>query len=119
MRKPIAKIAAVKRPARRPRSRYSAAEVEEIFRRFALQRPEPKGELDYRNPFTLLVAVVLSAQATDAGVNRATKALFDAADTPARMAALGVERVGEMHPHDRPLAIEGQERRCPLRSAGQ
>ena len=95
MRKPIAKIAAGKRPARRPRSRYSAAEVEEIFRRFAAQRPEPKGELDYRNPFTLLVAVVLSAQATDAGVNRATKALFDAADTPARMAALGVERVGE------------------------
>lgn len=79
----------------RPYCIYSPAEVHEIFRRFAVQRPEPKGELEYVNPFTLLVAVVLSAQATDAGVNKATRALFKVADTPQKMAALGEERVGE------------------------
>ncbi len=71
------------------RRRYSSAEIEEIFRRFSVQRPEPKGELEHVNPFTLLVAVVLSAQATDAGVNKATRELFRLADTPAKMAALG------------------------------
>ena len=71
------------------------AEIHEIFRRFSVQRPEPKSELDYSNAFTLLVAVVLSAQATDAGVNKATRDLFAVADTPAKMAALGEERVGE------------------------
>ncbi len=71
------------------RRRYSAAEIEEIFRRFSVQRPEPKGELEHVNPFTLLVAVVLSAQATDAGVNKATRELFRIADTPAKMVALG------------------------------
>ncbi|MEZ2332538.1 endonuclease III [Mesorhizobium sp. RCC_202] len=86
--------------ARRPRknasrSLYSAAKVHEIFRRFSVQRPEPKGELDYVNAFTLLVAVVLSAQATDAGVNKATKALFEAADTPQKMFALGEAKVGD------------------------
>ena len=73
---------------------YSQAEVHEIFRRFSVQRPEPKGELEYVNAFTLLVAVVLSAQATDAGVNKATRALFKAADTPEKMAALGEEKIG-------------------------
>lgn len=63
--------------------------AETIFRRFRAANPEPKGELRYKNPFTLLVAVVLSAQATDAGVNKATPALFAAADTPEKMAALG------------------------------
>ena len=58
--------------------------------------PEPKGELHHINPFTLLVAVVLSAQATDAGVNKATPALFALADTPEKMAALGEERVREL-----------------------
>jgi endonuclease-3 len=82
------------RPARR-RPRYSQAEVNEIFRRFAVQRPEPVGELDYVNAFTLLVAVVLSAQATDAGVNKATRALFHEADTPQKMLALGEARVGD------------------------
>ena len=77
------------------RSLYSPAEVHEIFRRFSVQRPEPKGELDYVNAFTLLVAVVLSAQATDAGVNKATKALFAAADTPQKMLALGEAKVGD------------------------
>jgi endonuclease-3 len=69
------------------------ADVETMFARFAAAMPEPKGELRYTNPFTLLVAVVLSAQATDAGVNKATPALFAAADTPAKMAALGVDKV--------------------------
>ena len=55
----------------------------------------PKGELEYLNPFTLLVAVVLSAQATDPGVNKATRALFAVADTPEKMAALGEERLAE------------------------
>jgi endonuclease-3 len=74
----------------------SAAEIHEIFSRFRQQRPEPKGELDYINAFTLLVAVVLSAQATDAGVNKATKRLFELADTPEKMLALGEDRVREL-----------------------
>jgi endonuclease III len=74
--------------ARKPRKLTRAA-IEEIFRRFAEREPEPRGELDYANPFTLLVAVVLSAQATDAGVNKATPALFAKADTPQKMIALG------------------------------
>ncbi|CDX24121.1 Endonuclease III [Mesorhizobium sp. ORS 3324] len=78
-----------------PRSLYSPAEVHEIFRRFSVQRPEPNGELDYINAFTLLIAVVLSAQATDAGVNKATKALFPVADTPQKMLALGEAKVGD------------------------
>ncbi len=79
----------------RPYSLYTPAEVHEIFRRFAVQRPEPKGELEHVNAFTLLVAVVLSAQATDVGVNKATRALFEAADTPRKMLDLGEGRVGE------------------------
>ena len=75
---------------------WTNAEIEEAFRRFQKAKPEPKGELEHINPFTLLVAVVLSAQATDAGVNKATPALFAAADTPAKMAALGEERVREL-----------------------
>ena len=76
--------------------RVSAAEAEEIFRRFAERMPEPKTELEYANPFTLLVAVVLSAQATDAGVNKATPALFRLAPTPEKMAALGEEKVADL-----------------------
>src|SRR5215813_2069005 len=72
------------------------AAIEEMFRRFAAKLPDPKGELEYRNPFTLLVAVVLSAQATDKGVNRATPALFDLADTPAKMAALGEAKIRDL-----------------------
>ncbi|QTN98101.1 endonuclease III [Brucella sp. 458] len=86
-------------PVRRPRrvtgTLYTADEIHEIFRRFSVQRPEPKGELEHVNAFTLLVAVVLSAQATDAGVNKATRALFAVADTPQKMLALGEEKVGE------------------------
>ncbi|TIR01569.1 MAG: endonuclease III [Mesorhizobium sp.] len=81
--------------AMRSHSRYSPAEVHEIFRRFSVQRPEPKGELEHINAFTLLVAVVLSAQATDVGVNKATRALFKVADTPQKMLALGEAKVGD------------------------
>jgi endonuclease-3 len=63
--------------------------IEEIFTRFEAADPNPKGELEHVNVFTLLVAVVLSAQATDAGVNKATRALFAVADTPQKMLALG------------------------------
>ena len=80
---------------RRPRIPYSKDEIAEIFRRFEVQRPEPVSELRYTNPFTLLVAVVLSAQATDAGVNKATRELFRIADTPETMAALGEEAIRE------------------------
>jgi endonuclease-3 len=80
----------------RRRRRLSDAAVAEVFRRFAAANPEPKGELDWVNPFTLLVAVVLSAQATDVGVNRATAGLFRLADTPEKMVALGEERLIEM-----------------------
>ena len=68
-------------------------EIEEIFRRFHQAEPEPRGELQSVNNFTFLVAVVLSAQATDEGVNRATKALFKIADTPQKMLALGEDRL--------------------------
>ena len=64
-------------------------QVEEFFARLKKSNPNPTTELNHTNPFTLLVAVVLSAQATDKGVNKATEALFKVADTPAKMAALG------------------------------
>lgn len=69
------------------------SDIAEIFRRLHAIEPEPKGELEHINAFTLLVAVVLSAQATDAGVNKATRALFAAADTPQKMLALGEDKV--------------------------
>jgi endonuclease III len=72
-----------------------AALAEAVFQRLAAAEPEPKGELESVNPFTLLVAVVLSAQATDAGVNKATRSLFAAADTPDKMVALGEEALAE------------------------
>ena len=65
--------------------------IHEIFTRFQAQEAEPKGELDHVNAYTLVVAVALSAQATDAGVNKATKALFEIADTPQKMLDLGEE----------------------------
>ncbi|MDE3059884.1 MAG: endonuclease III [Pseudomonadota bacterium] len=65
--------------------------IDQIFSRFAVQNPHPNTELHYTNGYTLLVAVVLSAQATDAGVNKATPALFAVADTPQKMLALGLE----------------------------
>jgi endonuclease III len=76
------------RPSKRAKD---GQRVAEIFRRFALANPEPKGELEHINPYTLLVAVVLSAQATDAGVNKATRDLFKLAPTPQKMLALGLD----------------------------
>jgi len=94
------KPAKTPKPAAPPRSKtktkskpWTTAEIEEVFRRFHKAEPEPRGELQHINPYTLLVAVVLSAQATDAGVNKATPALFAAADTPAKMVALGEAKV--------------------------
>jgi endonuclease III len=75
--------------------RMSPQEIEEMYRRLQALDPEPRSELASVNDFTFLVAVVLSAQATDAGVNRATGPLFRIADTPEKMAALGVEGVSE------------------------
>jgi endonuclease-3 len=69
--------------------------IREIFTRFQAAEPEPKGELEHVNVFTLVVAVALSAQATDAGVNKATRGLFAIADTPEKMLALGEEGVIE------------------------
>ena len=71
------------------------ADVAELYRRLADRTPEPKTELEYVNDYTLLVAVVLSAQATDAGVNLATRGLFARASTPEAMVELGEERVRE------------------------
>ncbi|MFU8898458.1 MAG: endonuclease III [Roseinatronobacter sp.] len=65
--------------------------IREIFRRFHAADPEPKGELEHVNVYTLVVAVALSAQATDVGVNKATRALFQIADTPRKMLDLGEE----------------------------
>lgn len=95
---PIAAPVAKRRP-KPPKSRARAvprADLEEIFRRFEAAEPEPKGELTSVNAFTFLVAVVLSAQATDAGVNKATPALFALADTPQKMLDLGEERVRDL-----------------------
>jgi endonuclease-3 len=89
-RKAAARPAPRKSPKPKP---WTAAEVHEAFSRFRKANPEPKGELEHLNPYTLLVAVVLSAQATDAGVNKATRALFAVADTPQKMLALGEDKV--------------------------
>ena len=74
---------------------YSPAEIEAIFARFQEAEPEPKGELFHVNAYTLLVAVALSAQATDAGVNKATRPLFAEVDTPQKMLELGEDRLRE------------------------
>jgi endonuclease-3 len=80
---------ALKKPARKRLSPKEQARVAEIFRRFEAAVHEPRTELEFLSPFTLLVAVVLSAQATDKSVNKATEKLFAVAATPAKMAALG------------------------------
>jgi endonuclease III len=79
--------------ASRPSKLWTAAQVREAFERLRKANPDPRGELEHLNPYTLLVAVVLSAQATDAGVNKATRTLFQVADTPQKMLALGEERL--------------------------
>src|SRR5205814_9228969 len=94
-KRPAAKGSSPKRPSAKRRA-FSKAEAAEFYRRLAASRPIPKTELEFINPFTLLVAVVLSAQATDVGVNKATPAVFAIADTPAKMLALGEERLSNM-----------------------
>lgn len=92
------KSASKKKPARKkrlPRAKITREATGEVFKRLSAGRPAPESELDYVNPFTLLVAVVLSAQATDAGVNKATRPLFQVADTPEAMLALGEDTVRE------------------------
>jgi endonuclease-3 len=84
------------RPARRAgRSRLSRAEIETLYSRLEAKDPEPRGELEFINPYTLLVAVVLSAQSTDVGVNKATRPLFAKVDTPQKMLAFGAKRLIE------------------------
>jgi endonuclease-3 len=92
---PVAKSAPRKPNAvgARPPRPWTPAEVEEAFRRFHAANPEPKGELEWVNPYTLLVAVALSAQATDVGVNKATRPLFAVVDTPEKMVALGEDKL--------------------------
>jgi endonuclease III len=85
--------AADRKAAKGALPQWTDAEIDEAFRRFRAADPSPETELEHIDPFTLLVAVVLSAQATDAGVNKATPALFAAADTPAKMVRLGEEKV--------------------------
>jgi endonuclease III len=84
----VAKSAKSKKP--KP---WTEEEVREAFARFRKANPDPRGELEHLNPFTLVVAVALSAQATDAGVNKATRNLFPIADTPQKMLALGEEKL--------------------------
>lgn len=93
--KPSAKKSAPAKKSLKTIKPWTPAEIHEVFSRFRKANPEPKGELEHLNPFTLLVAVVLSAQATDAGVNKATRALFEIADTPQKMLDLGEERLRE------------------------
>ena len=88
-----------KTPPEVPRRRAKPVDkqvVRAIFTRFQIAEPEPKGELVSLNAFTFLVAVVLSAQATDVGVNKATPALFALADTPEKMVALGEDRIRDL-----------------------
>jgi endonuclease-3 len=87
---PLKKPASRKVPVHKPRLKPAEqARIAEIFRRFEEQESDPRTELDYASPFTLVVAVALSAQATDVSVNKATDKLFKVADTPQKMLALG------------------------------
>ncbi|HQU66732.1 MAG TPA: endonuclease III [Albidovulum sp.] len=86
--------------------------IKEIFRRFHEAEPEPKGELEHVNAYTLVVAVALSAQATDAGVNKATRALFKVAETPEKMLALDVDGLTE---HIRTIGLFRQKAKNVIR----
>jgi endonuclease-3 len=91
----VAKKAGVTKKVRKSGGRLKPAEIAEIFDRFAAADPDPRGELAFINPYTLLVAVVLSAQATDASVNKATEPLFKLVDNPAAMVKLGETKLRE------------------------
>ena len=88
-------MATKKKPTKKklPRPKLTRAQVADIYKELAKLDPAPRTELNYSNPYTLVVAVALSAQATDVGVNKATKALFEVADTPEKMVALGEDKV--------------------------
>ena len=90
-----ARKAVADEPPVRPAPQLPYATLVEVFRRFHALNPEPKGELEHTNAFTLLVAVALSAQATDKGVNKATRPLFEKVSTPQQMLDLGEERLVE------------------------
>jgi endonuclease-3 len=92
---PMAKAAAKTKKAARPAKGFTPEKAAEMFRRLAKSRPDPKTELDYKDPYTLVVAVALSAQATDVSVNKATAGLFKVADTPAKMVKLGEAGVAD------------------------
>ena len=92
---PLAPGAERARPRPRTRQLLTLVETAEVFERLAADRPDPRTELVFSSPYTLLVAVVLSAQATDVAVNRATAGLFRAADTPQKMVELGEDKVAD------------------------
>ena len=79
-----------------PRPKLTRAQISDIYKHLHSLDPAPRTELNYSNPYTLVVAVALSAQSTDVGVNKATKALFALADTPEKMVALGEDKVRDM-----------------------
>lgn len=81
------------KPAFKATKKLTNAEIETLFERLSSAEPHPQTELNYTSPYTLVVAVALSAQATDVGVNKATKGLFEVADTPEKMVALGEEKL--------------------------
>ena len=96
LKPPAKQLAADRKAAEGVTPPWTPAEIEEAFRRFQAATEVPKGELLHNDPYTLLVAVVLSAQATDAGVNKATPALFAAGPTPEKMIALGEDKVRDL-----------------------
>src|SRR3954462_3119906 len=93
LKAPKKRVAADRKAAAGALPQWTRTEIEEAFRRFQAAEAAPETELEHVDPYTLLVAAVLSAQATDAGVNKATPALFAAANTPAKMVALGEAKV--------------------------
>jgi endonuclease-3 len=92
---PKKRVAADRKAAAGALPQWTRTEIEEAFRRFQAAEAAPQTELEHVDPYTLLVAVVLSAQATDAGVNKATRRLFVRAPTPGKMLALGLEELTE------------------------
>lgn len=90
------KLPAKKAKKKLPRPKLTRAQIADIYKHLHSLDPAPRTELNYSNPYTLVVAVALSAQSTDVGVNKATKALFALADTPQKMVALGEDKVRDM-----------------------
>ena len=106
VRKLPARPKASKAKASKP---WTPAEVRDCFERFRKANPEPRGELEHLNPYTLLVAVVLSAQATDAGVNKATRANCSRSPTRRKRCSSSVRIAARLHQDHRPLSQQGEE----------